>query len=86
MRNSGLLPGVKSASGILRVYLQQAHPYLRIYVTPVNIDPEDPALPISTPPKLSRQLAESLGPFMRRGIPEETFGFSRDAASRARSF
>ena len=58
-----LLPGVKSASGILRVYLQQAHPYLRIYVSPVNIDPADPAMPISTPPSHSRQLAEALGPF-----------------------
>ena len=77
-----LLPGVKSASGILRVYLQQAHPYLRIYVTPVNIDPEDPALPISTPPKLSRQLAESLGPFYTQGIPEETSAFRAGLFSR----
>ncbi|MCU1235944.1 MAG: type phosphodiesterase/nucleotide pyrophosphatase [Candidatus Solibacter sp.] len=66
-----LLP-VKSTSGILRVYLQKAHPYLRIYVSPVNIDPQDPALPISTPAKFSTQLADSLGPFYTQGIAEET--------------
>jgi predicted AlkP superfamily phosphohydrolase/phosphomutase len=77
-----LLPGVKSASGILRVYLQQAHPYLRIYVSPVNIDPADPALPISTPPAYSRQLAESLGPFYTQGIAEETSAFRAGLFSR----
>ena len=66
-----LLP-VKSTSGIFRVYLQKTHPYLRIYVSPVNIDPQDPALPISTPAKFSTQLADSLGPFYTQGIAEET--------------
>jgi predicted AlkP superfamily phosphohydrolase/phosphomutase len=77
-----LLPGVKSASGILRVYLQQVHPYLRVYVSPVNIDPEDPALPISTPPAYSRRLAESLGPFYTQGIAEETSAFRAGLFSR----
>ena len=77
-----LMPGVKSASGILRVYLQQVHPYLRIYVSPVNIDPEDPALPISTPPAYSRQLARSLGPFYTQGIAEETSAFRAGLFSR----
>jgi predicted AlkP superfamily phosphohydrolase/phosphomutase len=70
-----LLPGVKSTGGILRLYLQQVHPYLRIYVSPVNIDPADPALPISTPATYSRKLAESLGPFYTQGIAEETSAF-----------
>jgi predicted AlkP superfamily phosphohydrolase/phosphomutase len=80
--NFRLLPGVKSAAGILRVYLQQAHPYLRIYVSPVNIDPADPALPISTPPAYSRHLAESLGPFYTQGIAEETSAFRAGLFSR----
>jgi predicted AlkP superfamily phosphohydrolase/phosphomutase len=77
-----LLPGVKSASGIFRVYLQQVHPYLRVYVSPVNIDPEDPALPISTPPAYSKQLARSLGPFYTQGIAEETSAFRAGLFSR----
>ena len=37
--NFRLIPGLKSASGIFRVYLKQAHPHLAVYVSPVNLDP-----------------------------------------------
>jgi len=70
-----LIPGLKSVSGIFRIYLQQVHPHLRIYVSPVNIDPENPALPISTPARFSRTLAGGLGPFYTQGIAEETSAF-----------
>jgi predicted AlkP superfamily phosphohydrolase/phosphomutase len=67
-----LIPGIKSVSGIFRVYFKQAHPRLEIYASPVNIDPQDPALPISTPTSFSRQLAADLGPFYTQGISEDT--------------
>jgi predicted AlkP superfamily phosphohydrolase/phosphomutase len=73
--NFRLLPLVKSASGILRIYLQQAHPYLRLYVSPVNIDPASPELPISTPASFSRKLSDALGPFYTQGIAEETSAY-----------
>ena len=83
--NFRLLPGVKSASGIFRVYLQQVHPYLRIYVSPVNIDPEDPALPISTPPAYSKRTGRNRwGRFTRRESPRRP-RLSARACSRARS-
>jgi len=69
------IAGLKSASGIVRLYLQQAHPYLRVYSSPVNLDPEEPALPISTPAVYSRQLAQTLGPYYTQGIAEETSAF-----------
>jgi predicted AlkP superfamily phosphohydrolase/phosphomutase len=67
-----LISGLKHASGIFRVYLKQAHPNLAVYVSPVNIDPQDPALPISTPASFSRDLADTVGPFYTQGIAEET--------------
>ncbi|MBV9507953.1 MAG: alkaline phosphatase family protein [Acidobacteriia bacterium] len=70
-----LIAGLKSVSGIFRIYLQQVHPYLRIYVSPVNVDPNDPALPLSTPKRFSRTLAAELGPFYTQGIAEETSAF-----------
>ena len=70
-----LVPGLKSVTGIFRIYLQQVHPYLRIYVGPVNIDPSDPVLPISTPPSYSGTLSANLGPFYTQGIAEETSAF-----------
>jgi len=69
------ISGLKSASGILRIYLQQVHPYLRVYASPVNIDPEEPALPISTPGVYSRNLAHTLGPYYTQGIAEETSAY-----------
>ena len=69
------ISGLKSASGIVRIYLQQVHPHLRVYASPVNLDPEDPALPISTPGAYSRQLAQTLGPYYTQGIAEETSAY-----------
>ena len=67
-----MLPVVKSASGILRIYLQQAHPYLRVYVSPVNIEPGRQTVRFPRPCRgFSRQLSDSLGPFYTQGIAEE---------------
>ncbi|PWU10426.1 MAG: nucleotide pyrophosphatase [Terriglobia bacterium] len=70
-----LIPGLKSVSGIFRIYLQQVHPHVRVYVSPVNIDPADPAMPISTPSGFSRTLTGKLGSFYTQGIAEETSAF-----------
>jgi predicted AlkP superfamily phosphohydrolase/phosphomutase len=70
-----LIRGLKSVSGIFRIYLQQVHPHWRVYVSPVNLDPEAPALPISTPASYSRELAGKVGPFYTQGIAEETSAF-----------
>jgi predicted AlkP superfamily phosphohydrolase/phosphomutase len=64
------------------VYLKQVHPHLAIYVSPVNIDPADPALPISTPPPYSRQLEAALGPFYTQGIAEDTSAYRAGVLSR----
>ena len=55
-----LIPFVGNVKGICRFYLKQAHPRFELYVSPVNIDPADPALPISTPKEYSRELAEEV--------------------------
>jgi predicted AlkP superfamily phosphohydrolase/phosphomutase len=70
-----LITGLKSAAGMFRIHLQQVHPYLRVYVSPVQIDPGDPALPISTPASFSRTLSDAVGPFYTEGIAEETGAF-----------
>jgi len=67
-----LLPLLKSVSGICRFYLMETHPAFRLYVTPVNIDPADPEMPISTPKGWSRDLTEELGPFYTQGMPDDT--------------
>lgn len=71
-----LVPHLASVRGICRFHLRQAHPRLQLYVSPVNMDPADPALPISTPASYSRELDDDLGPFYTQGIAEDTKALS----------
>jgi predicted AlkP superfamily phosphohydrolase/phosphomutase len=66
------LAPLASVHGIVRFHLLQVKPYLRLYTTPVNIDPESPALPISTPADYVQDLFENAGPFYTQGLPEST--------------
>ena len=67
-----LIPGLASATGILRIYLKQLSPHLEVYVSPVNIDPAAPDVPISVPASYSRDLARHIGRFYTQGIAEDT--------------
>jgi predicted AlkP superfamily phosphohydrolase/phosphomutase len=67
-----LIPFFGNVKGMCRFYLKQAHPRFQLYVSPMNIDPADPALPISTPSGYSRMLSEEAGEFHTQGIAEDT--------------
>ncbi len=67
-----LIPFFGNVKGMCRFYLKQAHPRFQLYVSPINIDPADPALPISTPSSYSRFLSEEVGEFYTQGIAEDT--------------
>lgn len=59
--------------GICRFLLVETDPHLELYVTPINIDPERPALPISHPAFYSIYLGKLLGPFATLGLAEDTW-------------
>lgn len=67
-----LLPAVQNAHAMFRVYAKQLRPVLKIYISPLNIDPSAPDLPISTPASYSADLARAIGPFYTQGIAEDT--------------
>ena len=69
------VPYLVSISAIGRFYLQQVRPYFRLYVTPLQIDPIQPAMPISTPEDWSHELVEELGYFYTQELPEDTKAF-----------
>lgn len=73
-----LIPGLQSVSGICRFYLKEVRPNLKLYVTPINIDPADPALPISTPDDYAKEIHKHCGNFYTQGMPEETKALSWD--------
>ena len=67
-----LIPGLAGSAGIVRVFAKEFHPQLELYVTPVNIDPRSPVLPISSPQSYSHDVANQIGPFYTQGIAEDT--------------
>jgi len=71
-----LIPFFGNVKGMCRFYLKQAHPRFQLYVSPINIDPADPALPISTPSSYSRFLSQEVGEFYTQGIAEDTKALS----------
>ena len=83
--NFELIPVVASLNGMVRFYLQQAEPNLRLYVSPVNIDPRAPAQVIAAPPEYAFELAESAGPFYTQEMPEDTKALSANILT-AREF
>ena len=64
-----MVPYLKSVSGICRFFLIEAAPALRLYVTPIQIDPEDPEMPISTPGDYSVNWPRPSAPTTRRDCP-----------------
>src|SRR5581483_2207142 len=67
-----LIPFFGNVKGMCRFFLKQAHPRFQLYVSPINIDPANPALPISTPSSYSRELEEEIGEYYTQGIAEDT--------------
>jgi predicted AlkP superfamily phosphohydrolase/phosphomutase len=74
--NFQLIPFLSSVKGMCRFYLKQVHPRFQLYVSPMNMDPADPALPISTPSNYSRVLSDEAGEFHTLGIAEDTKALS----------
>lgn len=65
--------------GIARFLLTGTEPQLAIYVTPIEIDPENPALPISHPRYYAMYLAKLLGSFATLGMAEDTWALNEGA-------
>jgi predicted AlkP superfamily phosphohydrolase/phosphomutase len=68
----------RNARGICRFLLKEVAPEVELYVTPVNIDPCSPALPISHPLSYSVYLGKLLGPYATLGLAEDTWGLNEN--------
>lgn len=71
--------GIGSACGIVRFLLTGVEPNASLYATPVEIDPESPALPISHPSYYAIYLAKLLGSFATLGMAEDTWALNEGA-------
>ena len=66
---------------ICRFYISQMDPAFEMYVTPLNIDPEKPALPISQPFIYSVYLSKLLGSFITLGEANDTWALNEGILS-----
>ena len=66
---------------IARFYVSQIHPHFEMYLTPLNIDPEKPALPISHPFIYSVYLAKLRGSYITLGEANDTWALNEGALS-----
>ncbi|MBU0472114.1 MAG: alkaline phosphatase family protein, partial [Nanoarchaeota archaeon] len=70
----------KSVYGIFKAYLISTDPF-EMYITTIQIDPENPVVKISYPNKYSTELAKDIGLYYTLGMPEETDGYVDDKLS-----
>jgi predicted AlkP superfamily phosphohydrolase/phosphomutase len=73
--------GVLDVRGLVRFYLVEAFPELKLYVSPIQFDPRAPAGPISMPPDYAADLAERIGLYHTIGMPEETWSLNEERIS-----
>ena len=68
-------PGV-SVRGVARMMLLEANDHFSLYLTPVAIDPEKPAMPISHPDYYAIYLAKKIGKYSTLGLAEDTWALN----------
>jgi len=68
-----------AVTGMCRFYLTQVRPHLKLYATPIHIDPSKPAMPVTNPTTYSIYLAKLFGRFATLGIAEDTSAYENGA-------
>ena len=67
-----MLPmGMSDMGGIVRFYLRSVTPEFDLYMSPVNMDPTAPAVPVSEPVDASAWLADEIGLYYTQGMAED---------------
>ena len=70
-------PGLgKKVNGIARFCVRAYEPHFELYMTPINIDPANPVMPISHPMTYAMYLAKLLGPYATLGLAEDTWALN----------
>jgi len=72
--------GMIGVAGIAQWVLEEVEP-LKLYLSPINIDPEKPSMPVSHPKIFSVYLAKLLGSFATLGMAEDTWSLNERVLS-----
>ena len=70
-------PGLgQKIRGIARLRVMSFTPHFELYLTPINLDPESPPMPISYPGFFGQYLARLNGSFATLGLAEDTWALN----------
>ncbi|MEE4271309.1 MAG: alkaline phosphatase family protein [Thermoanaerobaculales bacterium] len=69
------IAGMKVA-GLTRMVLTEAGEHVSLYMSPINIEPGKPAMPISHPSYYSSYLEKKIGPYATLGLAEDTWALN----------
>jgi predicted AlkP superfamily phosphohydrolase/phosphomutase len=61
----------------------EAGDHVSLYVTPINIDPDKPGMPISHPSYYATYLAKRIGPYATLGLAEDTWALNEGVTDEA---
>jgi predicted AlkP superfamily phosphohydrolase/phosphomutase len=70
------VPHWSSVRGLCKLYLKSVHPDFEMYISPINIDPSDQALPVTSPEFYGQELVDQIGLFGTKGLPADTKALS----------
>lgn len=65
------IPHFASAPGIVRFFAKEIHPHFKLYMSPIQVDPLEPSMPICNPPNYSADVAKAIGRFYTQGLPAD---------------
>lgn len=72
-----------TVTGLCRMVVTEVGEHVTLYVSPINIDPEKPAMPISHPPYYATYLARKIGPYSTLGLAEDTWALNEGVIDEA---
>ncbi|HYC54794.1 MAG TPA: alkaline phosphatase family protein [Candidatus Binatia bacterium] len=69
---------LSSISGMARFRLLEAQPNIKLYLSPINYDPADPAIAVTEPASYAKELHSAVGNFKTVGWNHETWGLNEE--------
>jgi predicted AlkP superfamily phosphohydrolase/phosphomutase len=73
------IPLFASTAGAVRFLAKEIHPNFKLYMSPIQIDPLEPGMPICSPSDYSAEVAHAIGRFHTQGLPADIKGLSEGA-------
>jgi predicted AlkP superfamily phosphohydrolase/phosphomutase len=77
-----VMGGMSSLAGYTR-FLLKSHDPFELYAAPVQVDPWNQAMPISTPESAATELADAIGPYYTQGFPDAYHAYKSDLLNTA---